>query len=248
MQEQHPGAVRGLFDTLLRAYGPRHWWPARTVPEMMVGAMLVQNTTWTGASQAVARLEEAGLLDSWSKLLQTPDETLGALIRPAGYFRVKTRRLKALAGFMAGFDHDHTRLFQQETPPLRAALLGVHGVGKETADSILCYAAQRPIFVVDAYTRRIFSRLGWCDDQAGYDDLQRLVMSALPPDAHILGEMHALLVEHAKTHCRAQPRCAGCPVGPCLTIGLHNTPETSKETHTMLLCPTTHPTRQRNLA
>ncbi|MBF0165882.1 MAG: endonuclease [Magnetococcales bacterium] len=210
---EHP--VRELFDTLLAAYGPRHWWPARTVPEMMIGAILVQNTAWTGAERAVRRLEEAGLLNAWEGLRATSEEILGELIRPAGFFRVKSGRLQALARFMAGFGDDHTRLFALPTASLRRVLLAVHGVGKETADAMLCYAAQRPIFVVDAYTRRIYHRLGWCDEKAGYDHLQTLTSSRLPEDAALLGEMHALLVEHAKRHCRARPVCSGCPVGFC---------------------------------
>ncbi|MBF0340545.1 MAG: endonuclease [Magnetococcales bacterium] len=217
-REPHPpDALPDLFDTLLKTYGPRHWWPARTVPEMMAGAVLVQNTAWIGAARAVARLEEAGLLDSWSALLATPDEQLWERIRPAGFFRIKARRLKSLAAFMAGFPQGHEGLFRLETPALRTALLGVYGVGEETADSILCYGAQRGIFVVDAYARRIFSRLGWTGAQAGYGELQRFVMERMPADAHLLGELHALLVEHAKRHCRSQPRCHGCPVIFCPT-------------------------------
>ncbi|MBF0439537.1 MAG: endonuclease [Magnetococcales bacterium] len=210
--------VQLLFDCLLSAYGPRHWWPARTVPAMMAGAVLVQNTAWIGAARAVERLEEAGLLDSWPRLRETPDEELWELIRSAGYFRLKTRRLKALAGFMAGFGEDHRQLFGLDTGSLREALLGVYGVGKETADSILCYAAFRPVFVVDAYTKRIFSRLGWTDEAIGYDALQLFVHSSFPSDAHTLGELHALLVEHAKVYCRVKPRCADCPVGFCPRI------------------------------
>ncbi|MBF0213782.1 MAG: endonuclease [Magnetococcales bacterium] len=209
-------ALHRLFDTLLTAYGPRHWWPAPTVPAMMAGAILVQNTAWSGASQAVERLLAAGLLDSWPQLLATPEETLWALIRPAGFFRVKGERLKALARFLIDSGGDHDALFRLETPALRAALLGVHGVGKETADSILCYAADRPIFVVDAYTKRIFSRLGWCDDAVEYDALQRWVMDRFSGDAQRYGELHALLVEHAKLHCRTRPRCDGCPLLFCL--------------------------------
>ncbi|NGZ04731.1 MAG: endonuclease [Magnetococcales bacterium] len=203
-----------LFDLLLATYGPRHWWPARSVPAMMAGAILVQNTAWTGAAKAVARLEQEGALNSWTGLLATPEPQLWEWIRPAGYFRVKSQRLLALARFMESFG-DHEQLFRLETAPLRTALLGVSGVGKETADSILCYAAKRPVFVVDAYTRRIFGRIGWTDPQADYDTLQQFVMQILPEDVDLLGEMHALLVEHAKTRCRTKPRCSDCPVSFC---------------------------------
>ncbi|MBF0127805.1 MAG: endonuclease [Magnetococcales bacterium] len=208
----HPVA---LFDTLLGAYGPQRWWPAPTVPAMMVGAMLVQNTAWIGADRAVVSLAQAGLLDAWSRLRETPDEVLWELVRPAGSFRVKTRRLKALATFMEGFGGDHVRLFRLETGPLRQALLAVNGVGKETADAIICYAAMRPVFVVDAYTRRIFGRLGWIDQTVSYDTIQQWIQPHFPGDPHQLGELHALLVRHAKDHCRVKPRCDGCPVGFC---------------------------------
>ncbi|MEO5344832.1 MAG: hypothetical protein H7834_00465 [Magnetococcus sp. YQC-9] len=213
MPEANP--VRELFDTLLAAYGPRHWWPARTVPEMMIGALLVQNTAWIGAERAVRQLEAAGLLDSWSRIRTSDDATLWTLLRPAGFFRVKTVRLREFARFMGNFADDHEVLFRLATPELRLKLLAVRGVGKETADSILCYAALRPVFVVDAYTRRIYHRLGWSDAQAGYDALQSLTESRLPRDVAMLGEMHALLVEHAKRHCRAKPLCTGCPVKFC---------------------------------
>ncbi|MBF0152695.1 MAG: endonuclease [Magnetococcales bacterium] len=203
-----------LFQQLLAAHGPRHWWPAESTFEMMVGAILVQNTAWTQAHKAVLALAAAGLLHPRS-IREAADTTLWELIRPAGYFRVKTRRLQALATFLAHYDDDHTRLFALETELLRKTLLQVHGVGKETADSILCYEAKRPFFIVDTYTKRLFSRLGWTDGQADYDLIQNLVHDALPRDSHILGEFHALIVAHAKAHCRKQPVCAGCPVTGC---------------------------------
>ena len=203
-----------LHEALFSAYGPQGWWPATTVPEMMVGAVLVQNTAWTQAAKAVAALRAVGGLD-FSVLRALPDPELWALIRAAGFFRVKARRLKALAAFMAGLDDRPERLFQLESGPLRAALLGVHGIGKETADSILCYAASRPVFVVDAYTKRLFLRLGWVDARAGYDEMQTLVRTRFAADARQLGEFHALIVRHAKERCRVRPLCAGCPVSFC---------------------------------
>ncbi len=181
---------------------------------MMAGAVLVQNTAWLGANKAVEQLEEAGLLTSWSRLLSTPEETVWALIRPAGFFRVKTVRLRALAHFMV-VSGGHEALFSLQTSELRQALLGVHGVGKETADSILCYAADRPVFVVDAYTKRIFLRLGWITPTATYETMQQLVHKNFPVETQPLGELHALLVRHAKDHCRVKPSCAGCPVLFC---------------------------------
>lgn len=211
-----------LFETLLAAYGPQHWWPATSTLAMMAGAVLVQNTAWTGAARAVDRLEEAGCLRP-DRLRTLPEEELWELIRPAGYFRVKAKRLLALAELLGHHGDDLARLFVQDTGALRKTLLAVHGVGKETADSILCYGAMRPIFVVDAYTRRLFSRLGWVGDKAEYDAMQDLVHRAwgkkLTTDptgsTQSLGEFHALIVRHAKAHCRVRPVCAGCPVTIC---------------------------------
>ncbi|NGZ28867.1 MAG: endonuclease, partial [Magnetococcales bacterium] len=181
---------------------------------MMAGAILVQNTAWTGAARAVQRLAEAGLLEA-AALRQVDDERLWERIRPAGYFRVKGQRLRALATFLADYGDNCQRLFRLETTELRNALLKVHGIGKETADSIVCYGGGRAIFVVDAYTRRLFHRLGWSSAKADYDQLQQLVMGTVPPEADMLAEFHALIVRHAKNHCRSKPLCHGCPVVFC---------------------------------
>ncbi|MBF0603140.1 MAG: endonuclease [Nitrospirae bacterium] len=205
-----------LFDLLLERHGPQHWWPARTMTGMMVGAILVQNTAWTQASKAVDQLEERGLLD-FTAICETPDETLWDVIRPAGYFRIKTQRLKALARFMAPWG-DIRHVIHPHNQELRLNLLGIHGIGKETADSILCYAAQQPVFVVDAYTKRLFLRLGWVDEKASYDQMQRIVHETIPREPHTLGEFHALIVRHAKENCLKHPRCQNCPVVICPSI------------------------------
>ncbi|MBF0176881.1 MAG: endonuclease [Magnetococcales bacterium] len=203
-----------LYQILLTVHGPRHWWPAKEAFEMMVGAILVQNTAWTQACKAVQLVASAGLLHP-AAIRQVPDATLWELIRPAGYFRVKTRRLKALAEFLACFGDEPASLFALETGPLREKLLQVHGIGKETADSILCYEAKRPFFIVDTYTKRLFSRLGWVAPQAEYDLIQGMVHAAFPADPQALGEFHALIVAHAQSHCRKKPVCVGCPVPGC---------------------------------
>ncbi|MBF0107954.1 MAG: endonuclease [Magnetococcales bacterium] len=203
----------GLYRRLYERYGPQHWWPARTMTEMMVGAVLVQNTAWTQAAKAVARLEERGLLD-FVAIAAAAEEELWDIVRPAGYFRIKTRRLQALAAFMAPWE-TVSRVVSPENGELRRQLLAIHGIGKETADSILCYAARQPVFVVDAYTGRLFERLGWVARKADYDTMQRLVHAAMPADAAVLGEFHALIVRHAKEHCLKKPRCAACPVVDC---------------------------------
>ncbi|MBF0460933.1 MAG: hypothetical protein HQL87_06015 [Magnetococcales bacterium] len=132
---------------------------------------------------------------------------------------MKTRRLKALANFMGRYEDDPEQLFQLETNLLRDTLLQVHGIGPETADSMICYAAHRPMFVVDAYTKRLFHRLGWLGEKASYATIQTLVHQALPRDAHQLGELHALIVQHAKQHCRAKPVCLSCPLSFCPAYG-----------------------------
>ncbi|MBF0423519.1 MAG: endonuclease [Magnetococcales bacterium] len=211
-----------LYHLMFDHYGPQHWWPARTDVEMMVGAILVQNTAWTQAAKAVRQLEDRGLLD-FHAILTTPDEQLWPILQPAGYFRIKTKRLKSLATFMVSGGGPEA-VIRADNDGLRANLLGVHGVGRETADSIVCYAARQPVFVVDAYTKRLFLRLSWIDSRADYDTMQALVHgSSLPREADTLGEFHALIVRHAKEHCRKRPHCPGCPVTFCLGVASHDT-------------------------
>ncbi|MBF0162616.1 MAG: endonuclease [Magnetococcales bacterium] len=203
-----------LLRTLLAAYGPQHWWPAQSVEEMMVGAILVQNTAWTQVARVIANLQAHQML-SMAAIRSGQEELLWRLLRPVGFFRVKARRLKALAECMARFGDQPERLFQLETDALRNTLLRVHGIGKETADAIVCYGAHRPLFVVDAYTRRLFQRLGWITARASYDEIQDKVQQALPREVQPLAELHALIVQHAKCHCRARPLCGHCPLTFC---------------------------------
>lgn len=206
-----------LYQMLFDRYGPQYWWPAKTMTGMMVGAVLVQNTAWTQAAKAVAQLENQGLLD-FAAICTAPEEQLWDLVRPAGYFRIKTRRLKALAAFMAPHGQPET-VIHAGNKNLRRELLAVYGVGKETADSILCYAAHQPVFVVDAYTKRLFERLEWIDTKAGYDTMQEIVTTSMPLEADTLGEYHALIVRHAKEHCLKRPRCLSCPITLCPFVG-----------------------------
>jgi endonuclease-3 related protein len=204
--------VQRLHQRLLAHHGPQNWWPARSRFEMMIGAVLVQNTAWRNVEPAVASLREQGLL-GWKPLSRASLETIAGAVRSAGTYRVKARRLRALASFIArhrGLD----TLSRWPTPRLREALTGVHGVGAETADAMLVYAFSRPSFIIDAYTRRVCARLGLFADAHPRDDAARrgLFERALPRDAHVYGECHALIVAHAKTNCRATPRCADCPV------------------------------------
>jgi endonuclease III related protein len=181
---------------------------------MMVGVILVQNSTWTQAAKVVDVLAEHNYL-SWRRLRDAKEQAMWDLLRPAGYFRVKTKRLKALANFLGQYNDDVEKLFALEPALLRVKLLTVNGVGKESADSIICYGAKQPVFVVDAYTRRLFSRLGWVGERAGYDEIQKLVHGNMVMEQSVLGEYHALIVNHVKEQCRVRPLCLDCPIIFC---------------------------------
>ena len=210
--------LRAIFDRLAAAYGPQEWWPARGPFEMMVGALLTQRTTWRNAERAIASLRCADAL-SPQVLARFPLTDIEALVRPAGTFRVKAARLQALARWYVDAGGSEC-LAARSTPELRTELLGLSGVGPETADDILAYAFSRPVFVVDAYARRILSRYGWARGDAPYEQLSTTVADALDRDAARLGEFHALLVEHGKRHCRTAPRCVKCPLAAQCRTGM----------------------------
>lgn len=204
------------YARLLERFGPQHWWPGDTPFEVMVGAVLTQNTAWTNVEKAIANLKRADAL-SCPAVLALAEPALAELIRPAGFFNVKARRLQALCRFLdqRGVAAMPERLGRRDTlPGLRQGLLAVHGVGEETADSILLYALGRPSFVVDAYTRRIFHRLGLLGGGETYAGIKHRFESALPADVGLYNEYHALIVRLAKEHCRPRPRCTGCPLKP----------------------------------
>jgi len=204
--------LRQFYDALYEQYGAQHWWPADTPLEVMVGAVLTQNTNWQNVERAIARLRAADLLDL-AALRAVPTDRLAELIRPAGYFNVKARRLKSLIDMVwRQYDGDLTAMFAQPMAELREVLLSVRGVGPETADSILLYAGGHPTFVVDAYTYRVVVRHGLLDAQASYEDLKQLFEDAMEPDADLYNEYHALLVRVGKEHCRRRARCDGCPL------------------------------------
>ena len=212
-QRRRPSATPlALQRALYRHYGPLGWWPGETPFEVMAGAILTQNTAWTNVEKAIANLKAAGKLSPQALHALRADD-LARLIRPSGYFRVKARRLKNLTGALTrDFGGDLDALFALPTEKLRAWLLQINGVGKETADSILCYAAGHPVFVVDAYTRRVFHRHGLTPEDAGYDELQAYALSRLPRDIGLYNEFHAGIVHVGKDFCRPTPRCAGCPL------------------------------------
>lgn len=199
-----------IFDTLLAAYGPRCWWPAETSFEVCVGAILTQNTNWGNVEKAIVNLKREGLLFP-EKLRDLPAEQLAELIRPAGFFNVKSARLKNfLAWLFAVHGGSLEELFSGDWRELRPELLTVRGIGPETCDSMLLYAGHKPTFVVDAYTKRLFSRLGLVGPAAGYDQLRDLFMAHLPADVELFNEYHALIVEHCKVRCRTKPLCGEC--------------------------------------
>ncbi len=205
-----------VHDRLLAAFGPQDWWPGETPFEVMVGAVLTQNTAWSNVEKAIARLKAAQAL-SCAAILALDPEALAQHIRPAGYYNVKARRLQALCRFLqeAGVAEDPADLaaaFPRDE--LRARLLAVHGVGEETADSILLYALHLPSFVVDAYTRRIFGRLGLLAGDERYADIRACFQRRLSTDVTLYNEYHALIVSLGKAVCRPKPRCELCPLAP----------------------------------
>ena len=209
-------SVREAFDRLLGRFGPQRWWPARTPLEVIVGAILMPQTAWRNVETAIANLRGANLL-SLREIANAPIARLRPLVRLAGLYRTKPRRLKALCAYLlrrTGGDLE-AWLAVSDTASLRRELLAREGVGPETADSILLYAANRPVFVVDAYTRRIGRRLGWFATD-GYAEVQRYFEERLPRDARMFNEYHALLVRHGKELCRPRPLCPRCPLnGMC---------------------------------
>jgi len=217
-----------IYKRLLAQFGPQHWWPGETPLEICVGAILTQNTAWSNVEKAIANLKNAGVLGNGdqdaSTLLALPNDDLAQLIRPSGYFNLKAKRLKGFLAFLdaeAGGNLD--RLFDVPLSALRPKLLDVYGIGPETADSILLYAGNYPTFVVDAYTVRIFSRLGWVDGGAKYHTVQALFMDNLPKEVGIYNEYHALLVALGKDFCRPWgPKCQGCGVAAgCAGVTIH---------------------------
>lgn len=213
-------SLRHVFDHLFSAFGPQHWWPGETPFEVMVGAVLVQNTAWKNVKQAIENLRERGLLDDPRALYGLPVEELQELIRPAGYFRLKSRRLRHLLQFLVEeYDGSVERMFRTNWQTLRERLLAVHGIGPETADSILLYAGQMPAFVIDAYTYRMMTRHGWIEPEADYYALQEHFTSKLEEDVELYNEFHALIVRLGHLHCRKTPKCEGCPLAEYLPGG-----------------------------
>jgi len=199
-----------VYERLHAHYGDQHWWPAETPFEMMIGAILTQNTRWENVEMAITNLKQANMLNPES-MITCDIEKLESLIRPTGFFRQKARRLIEFSRFLLA--HDGTSgLKRWPTQSLRVRLLDVHGIGPETADSILLYALDKMTFVVDAYTKRIFNRLGLFEVNLSYDDVQNYFVQRLPGLLQLFQEYHALIVQHAKLHCSNKPQCDDCPL------------------------------------
>jgi len=206
----HPdrAILMALHDALLATYGEQPWWPGDSRFEIMVGAVLTQNTAWRNVERAIANLEAAGAL-SPDVILALPDAELAGLIRPSGYYNIKAVRLKNYCRFLQQAGGE-AALDNLDDDALRTAVLGVNGVGPETCDDILLYAFARPVFVIDAYTRRLLERYGLADGGESYEALRQGFQAALGPDVALYQRYHALVVEHAKQACRVKPDCAGC--------------------------------------
>ena len=201
-----------IFRTLLAKLGPQQWWPGDSAWEVMIGAVLVQNTNWKNVERAIDNLCEADLFDP-HRLLAVPPEELAELIRPAGYYRLKTKRLRSLLEFVVDqYEGSLVALRAVDMHTLREQLLGVPGIGPETADSILLYALEQPALVIDTYTHRIFARHGWIDYAMDYHQLQEHLESELPVDVALYNELHALLVNVGHNFCRRRPKCDACPL------------------------------------
>lgn len=201
-----------IYNRLLSFFGKQGWWPAETPFEVMVGAILTQNTAWRNVEHAIDNLKKDGVLTP-EGLHRITEKRLAKLIHPAGYYNVKAKRLKELISFLAReYGGDLPRMFRVPLVPLREKILMVKGVGPETADSILLYAGEKPIFVIDTYTKRVLSRHGMIADGASYEAIQELFMRSLPEDVALYKEYHALLVRLAKTFCKTKPLCTGCPL------------------------------------
>ena len=218
--------LKAVYDTLYEDHGPQHWWPGETPFEVMVGAVLTQNTAWSNVEKAITNLKNAGMLDV-DRITAAGHRTLAGLIRPAGYFNIKAQRLQNFCRWYTargGFE----LLDALDTDALREGLLSVNGIGFETADDILLYAFNRPVFVIDAYTRRLFSRLDIVDGTEHYDSMRQYIERTLHKESQtgkygktgkkkresgltgLFNEYHALIVNHAKNICRKRPLCRNC--------------------------------------
>lgn len=211
--------LNDYYGRLSAHFGPTGWWPGDSAFEIAVGAILVQNTSWANVELAIANLKASKLLDA-RRLLEADVVEVEEVVRPAGYFRVKTKRLRSFCRFcVEEFSGSMARMARVPVDELRPRLLEVHGIGPETADDILLYACDKPVFVVDAYTRRVLGRHGLVDGGIGYESLRAVFEGNLATDVSVFQEFHALLVQVGHQYCRKTPQCSGCPLEPTLNPG-----------------------------
>lgn len=211
MSNSNPKLMQ-FYDAMFARYGRRRWWPGDSPFEVMVGAVLTQNTNWSNVEKAIANLKAVDLLDP-HRIDEMSHDGLAELIRPAGYFNIKARRLKNLVHwFCQEYDGSIDALGACSVDRLREELLGVNGIGRETADSIILYALEKLTFVVDTYTFRILVRHGCLAGESDYEEIKYYCQSQLPDDIAVYNECHALIVEVGKNHCKPRPKCDGCPL------------------------------------
>jgi endonuclease-3 related protein len=204
--------LHSIYDSLYHHFGPQHWWPADSPFEVAVGAILTQNTNWTNVEKAIHKLKQADILDP-EALHRVHTKKLASLIRPAGYFNIKAKRLKHfMRFFMKTYCGEISRMKKETVTAIRKKLLSVHGIGPETADSIILYALEKPVFVIDAYTKRVLARHTILDYNEPYETYQELFHSSLKKNVRLFNEYHALFVRLAKEYCRTQPHCGNCPL------------------------------------
>jgi endonuclease III related protein len=208
-----PTPLRKFYEALFDAHGPQRWWPGRTAFEIIIGAILTQNTSWSNVEIALRNLRRERLLTPRA-IEDVPFARLARLIRSSGYFRQKAKKLKCFVRFLRKeYDGSLNRMFRTPTAALRERLLAVHGIGPETADSIMLYAGKHPVFVVDAYTRRMLERHGVSGPRQTYEEIRELFERSLPSNAPLYNEFHALIVRTGKEYCRPRnPRCSECPL------------------------------------
>ncbi|MCC7210772.1 MAG: endonuclease III domain-containing protein [Candidatus Brocadia sp.] len=201
-----------IYQTMLNTLGPQQWWPGETPFEVVIGAILTQNTNWSNVEKAIRNLKAADRL-SPNGIYELSTIELAQLIRPSGFFNVKAKRVKTFINWLfSRYEGDLSRMFRQDLQTLRDELLSVKGIGPETADSILLYAGNMPTFVVDAYTHRIFSRHGFISEESTYDEMKAFFEENLPEDVRLFNEYHALLVQIGKRYCKPKKACEPCPL------------------------------------
>jgi endonuclease-3 related protein len=217
--DDNPNIITEIYRRLLACFGPQHWWPGETPFEVMVGAILTQSASWHNVEIAIESLKQAEVL-SPGALREISLGELGRLIHSSGYYNAKSKKLKALVEWLEKYRDDLEKAFAGKLDDKRHELLDIHGIGPETADSILLYAAGKPVFVIDAYTRRIIERIGIAPQQNSYDAYQRLFTSNLEQGARLFNEYHALLVRLGKDVCRKRPLCSNCCLKDVCECGL----------------------------